>query len=90
MPDVTPATAVPVPKVHQRVRRWVKNDRVKYRRWIRAFLAWLSGIGTFIVAAGFDTAMSWTLADWGKRLMVAAVFGTVGAINLGDKNPDSK
>lgn len=65
---------------------WLKEDELKVRRWLRAFLAWMASIMTQVLAAGFDTALTWTWKDWAKRLFIAAIFGTVGAINLGEKN----
>lgn len=77
-------------KYWKRLQKWLKEDDMKIRRWVRAFLAWLAGIGTQLMASGLDAAMTWTLKEWGKRLLIAALFGTVGAINLGQKNPPTE
>jgi hypothetical protein len=67
---------------------WVKNDRIKSQRWTRAFLAWFGAMGSMLVGPGINAAINWSLQDWGKRLLVAGIFGIVGAINLGDKNAE--
>lgn len=74
-------------KQWERFTTWLKEDELKMRRWLRAFLAWVASIMTQVLAVGYDTAMTWSWKDWAKRLAIAAIFGTVGAINLGEKNP---
>lgn len=73
-------------RIHRLI-EWFHLDPLKFRRWIRSFLAWLAGILTMVISSGIDTAVNWTWHDWLKRLGVASLFGIVGAINLGDKNP---
>jgi hypothetical protein len=72
-------------KIHRFI-EWFHGDPLKLRRWFRGFIAWLAGILTQVLAAGIDAAVDWKWQDWAKRLGVAALFGVVGIINLGDKN----
>jgi hypothetical protein len=65
---------------------WLHMDPLMFRRWLRAFIAWLAGILTMVISSGMEVALNWTWHDWTKRIGVAALFGIVGAINLGDKN----
>lgn len=65
---------------------WFHGDPMKVRRWVRSFLAWLASIGMMVITPGIDAALAWGWRDWAKRLGVAAIFGAVGAINLGQKN----
>ncbi len=69
---------------------WLHGDPLKVRRWLRSFLAWMGAMGMMVIAPGIDTAVTWTWRDWLKRCFIAAIFGIVGAINLGDKNPPSE
>ena len=66
---------------------WVKNDTIRWRRYARSFLAWFGGMMIPIVGQGIEKVALWDTKTWAKNLGVAAVFGVVGAINLGDKNP---
>ena len=51
-------------------------------------MAWLGAMGAMLAPYGMDTMMTWSMKEWGKRLIIAGLFGAVGAMNLGDKNPD--
>lgn len=72
-------------KIHRLI-EWLHGDPLKVRRWLRSFLAWVGAMGMMVIAPGVDSAVDWTWKQWAKRLGVAAIFGVVGAINLGDKN----
>lgn len=64
----------------------VKEDTMKLRRYTRGVLAWLAAVGMQMTAAGPDAMAEWTARRWVIGFFVAALAGTVGLINLGDKN----
>ncbi len=63
------------------------HDEMFAARWARGFLLWLGSMAAQVVAAGLEVAERWTLRQWVLRLVVAAVVGAAGLINLGQPNP---
>ncbi len=70
----------------KRLARWWRNDVLKKRRWVRGFLAWLGGVAIQVSIVGPDVMMTWSARRWALGIVVAALPGIVGLINLGDPN----
>ncbi len=61
-------------------------DELAVRRWSRGFLLWLATIAGQVVVDP-EAALEWTGKEWALRLAVAALAGSAGLINLGERNP---
>jgi hypothetical protein len=62
-------------------------DEMFAARWARGFLLWAGTVGMQLVSAGPDAAKTWSLGEWGVRLVVSAIVGSAGLITAGQPNP---
>jgi hypothetical protein len=64
----------------------IKRDNLKLARYSRGFLLWGATALGQVLAAGIDTASTWTPKQWGARLFVAGLAGAAGLVTAGQRN----
>lgn len=65
---------------------WLVTDELKFRRWLRGFLAWLTASMLQMSLAGVDAMAEWPVKKWVIAFWISGLSGVVGLINLGEKN----